>query len=203
MTATNTQATPVITGEVFDPHSAEHVRALIRMHQDYLLEELARTGEHALGVPAAGWLRTMVLRAGGDFAGYFAADMGRHSVELIYVVPEFRGHGLSTQVLAELAAKCPQPMSVKAPLTPGGQRLADKLGLHIAYSTPEELQETSQTLAELRRGVDQHCTHKRTGDPRRPCMRCYRAAVKKSATATVMAYVALAHAADAMRGGRR
>lgn len=183
-----------ITAVLFNPRSQLHLDALTVMHQGYLTEELKRTGQYAPGFPLAPWLRTALLSDGTTFAGFVAADVARCSVELIYVAPEYRRGGLATQVLADLAASCPRPMELKAPLTPGAQALADKLGLGVAWSSPEKLAEAEEEQRTLKAAVRRHCKHARRpgGDPRRACPRCYRTLVMKTAAHMVAASARLA-----------
>ncbi|MEE4546753.1 hypothetical protein V2S66_32915 [Streptomyces sp. V4-01] len=194
---TETQVDGLLKATVFDPRSADHIAALTAMHQGYLLEELERTGHHAQGFPLAGWLRTVILGVDDDPIGFVAIDCGRRSVELIYVTPAHRSRGIATGVLSDLAATCPEPMQLKGPLSPGGQALAEKLGLSTAWSTPEQMEEAEAELAALEDAVGWHCPHrgKRRGDPRRPCRPCYRNLVTKT-SARMIAGVAAMHCGD-------
>lgn len=186
--------TTSIAAALFDPRSQAHIGGLTAMHQGYLAEELQRTRRHAPGFPLAPWLRTVLLSEGSVFAGYVAADVARCSVELIYIAPKYRRHGLATRVLTDLAASCPRPMELKAPLTPGGQGLADKLGLGVAWSSPEQLAEAEEELRVLEAAVRRHCKHgrRRGGDPRRTCPRCYRSVALETAAGMVAGYARLA-----------
>ncbi|MGW0188202.1 GNAT family N-acetyltransferase [Streptomyces sp. NPDC003362] len=172
----------------FDPTSNEHVDILTSMYADYLVEEQERTGHMVPGFPVAGFLRTAIIRINGQPAGFFSADLKRYSIELIYVKPEFRGQGVATLALAHLAHACPQRMDLKAPLSPGGEALAKHLNLGIAESTPEQIQENKDAIRQAEQAMKQQCRHKRTGDPRRPCKRCYRTGLRKYAHVVVSGY---------------
>lgn len=177
-----------MTADPFDPTSDEHVDIIIGMYADYLVEEQDRTGHMVPGFAVAGFLRTAIIRINGQPAGFFAADLKRYSVELIYVKPEYRGQGVAVLSLAHLARACPQRMDLKAPLSPGGKALAKRLDLGIAESTPEEIQKDADTVREAERLMMQRCRHKRAGDPRRPCKRCYRTGLRKYAHTAVGGY---------------
>ncbi|MFF7200489.1 GNAT family N-acetyltransferase [Streptomyces sp. NPDC008141] len=188
------------TVERFDHTSTEHLAALTTMQRDYLLEELDRIGIHAPGIPAAFWLQTLLVRVGDTIAGFCSVDTTRYAIELIYVRPPYRGHGIAARLLSELAATCPEPMRLKTPLSPGGHALAEKLGLGLSHSTDEEQQTADRTIQDLHRAIEKHCPHgRRAGNPARPCKRCYRKAVTRSAEAVVMTYRAAALSADLMR----
>lgn len=179
------------TAETFNPTSTEHITALIRLHQAYLLEELDRIGHYPSGIPVARWLKTSIIRIGETPAGFISVDIGRHSVELLYIAPPYRGQGIAAALLAGLAATCPKPMELKTPLTPGGHALANKLGLGLAHSTPEELADNERAVQDLHRTINRQCTHRRVGNPARPCKRCYRRGLEKTAVALVLSYAAM------------
>jgi GNAT superfamily N-acetyltransferase len=186
---TETQAPPVATTVRFDPHSDIHAGALARLHRDYLMEETARLGYHAPGIPVASWLATFLIQMDDATIGYCSADHTRFSVELIYVAPQWRGHGLASHLLRDLMSTCPQPMKLKAPLSPGGEALARKLGIPVSESTPDEAAEAKLIINELHAAIAQHCTHRRrSGNPGKPCARCYRNVINRSAASTVLAY---------------
>lgn len=191
----------VLDGVDFDPADPAQVNTLVRLFGDYLAEELERTGRMVPGFAVAGFLRTLIVRVGGAMAGFVAVDVKRRSVETIYVAPEYRRRGAATLVLANLAHGCPQPMALKAPLSPGGEALAGHLGLGVAHSTPEQVADLEQTLANAEDTIRRHCKHKRTGDPRKPCRRCYRTGVLRYAEVTVRGYAAGAIAMNDLIGG--
>ncbi|MEU2718270.1 GNAT family N-acetyltransferase [Streptomyces sp. NPDC007205] len=170
-----------MAADPFDPTSDEHVDVLTGMYADYLVEEQDRTGHMVPGYAVAGFLRTAIIRINGQPAGFFSADLKRYSIELIYVKPEYRGQGVATLALAHLAHACPQPMDLKAPLSPGGEALAKRLRLGVAESTPEQIQENREAIRQAEQALKQRCQHKRTGDPRRPCKPCYRTGLRKYA----------------------
>jgi GNAT superfamily N-acetyltransferase len=190
-----------MTADPFDPTSDEHVDTLTVMYTDYLVEEQDRTGHMASGFPVAGFLRTAIIRINGQPAGFFSADLKRYSIELIYVKPEYRGQGVATLSLAHLAHACPQRMDLKAPLSPGGQVLAERLNLGVAESTPEQIQEDADTVRKAEQAMKHRCRHKRAGDPRKPCKRCYRTGLKKYARIVVGGYSAGVRALMQQQGG--
>ncbi len=181
---------PTLTDSVFDPTRDEDVDVLVRLYGDYLVEELERTGHMVPGMAVAGFLRTMLLRMDGTPAGFVSADLSRYSVEVIYVAPEFRGLGAAGMVLANLARTCPQPLALKAPLSPGGEALAARLGLEVSEPTPDQACGVDRDVRDGERMMMQRCRHKRTGDPRKPCMRCYRPGVRRYADGLVRRYAA-------------
>jgi GNAT superfamily N-acetyltransferase len=188
--------------EGFDPASDEHVETLTGMYADYLIEELDRTGHMVSGFAVAGFLRTAFLRVEGEAAGFFSVDVPRCSVELIYVKPEYRGRGLATLALAYLARACPGQLGLKAPLSPGGEALASRLNLGVAHSTPEQLREDADAIASAEHAMKQRCRHKRGGDPRRACKRCYRASLRKYAHTVVGGHSTSVRALLGRSGGR-
>ncbi|MFE2300818.1 hypothetical protein ACFXAW_21845 [Streptomyces sp. NPDC059445] len=179
------------TGALFDPHDPEHVAALIDMYRAYLVEEGDRTREHASGIPVATWLRTLLVQVDGAFAAFCSVDLVRRSVELVYVVREYRGGGLASQMLADLARSCPDPLTLKAPLSPGGEALAARLGLAVVQPTPEQNQEGAVAQQDLHRALDLKCRHRR-GNPAAVCRKCLRVLLGRSAEVHVRSYVALA-----------
>lgn len=177
-----------MTADPFDPTSDEHVDTLTDMYADYLIGEQDRTGHMAPGYAVAGFLRTAIIRIDGQPAGFFSADLTRYSIELIYVKPEYRRQGVATLALAHLAHACPQRMDLKAPLSPGAQALAERLHLGVAKSTPEQIQEDADTIRKAEQAMKQRCRHKRAGDPRQACKRCYRTGLRKYARIVVGGY---------------
>ena len=177
-----------MTADPFDPTSDEHVATLTGMFADYLVEELDRTGHMVPGHAVAGFLRTAIIRISGEEVGFFSADLKRSSIELIYVKPEHRGQGVATLALVHLAQGCPQPMALKAPLSPGGEALAKRLRLGVAESTPEQAEENREAVRKAEQALTQQCRHKRTGDPRKPCKRCYRTGLRKYARIVIGGY---------------
>lgn len=192
---------PTLADSVFDPTCDEDVDILVRLYGDYLVEELERTGHMVPGMAVAGFLRTMLLRMDGEPAGFVSADLSRYSVEVIYVAPEFRRLGAATLVLANMVRTCPQPLALKAPLSPGGEALAARLGLLVSEPTPEQARGVEKDVADGERMMMQRCRHKRTGDPRKPCMRCYRPGVRRYADGLVRRYAAEVRAIRALGGG--
>lgn len=192
---------PTLADSVFDPTRDDHVDILVRLYGDYLVEELERTGHMVPGMAVAGFLRTMLLRMDGEPAGFVSADLTRYSVEVIYVAPEFRGLGAATLVLANMVRTCPQPLALKAPLSPGGEALAERLSLLVSEPTPEQARSVEKDVTDGERMMMQRCRHKRTGDPRKPCMRCYRPGVRRYADGLVRRYAAEVRAIRALGGG--
>lgn len=182
---TETQA-PTVAVVNFDPASADHVAALAAMFRDYLLEELDRLGHFASGLPLANWLNTFIVYVGETPAGFCSADTTRYAIELVYVRPAYRRHGIARQMLTELRDSCPETMHVKLPLSPGGQAVAERLGIPTSAPTEAEEIKGKKAIAELHETIAKRCTHRRPGDPRRTCRRCYRALLKKAAVAMVV-----------------
>ncbi|MGW7630476.1 GNAT family N-acetyltransferase [Streptomyces griseoincarnatus] len=165
------------------------IAALASSYHRYLREELDRLGHLAPGFPIARWLTTVFIQWRGNVAGFVSADVRRRSVELVYVDEPFRGHRLGTTALTTLAQMCPEPMALKGPLSPAGQALADRLGLAVTYSEPEQIQAAEQDLEALHREIRKRCRHKQAGNPGKPCKRCYRRILLNYSVNTVMAHV--------------
>ncbi|MFG3517593.1 GNAT family N-acetyltransferase [Streptomyces bobili] len=171
----------------YDAVRNEDVNGLENMFTRYLLEELDRTGEMAFGNPVAGYLSTSLFRCAGEPVGFLSLDAGRFSVEVIYVLEQFRGRGLATLALAECNRHCPQTLALKTPLSPGGEALAARLGLDLADNTPAEAAKNQAVLRSIQKSIRTGCQHKapRTGDPRKPCRRCYRTGLRRYASVVI------------------
>jgi GNAT superfamily N-acetyltransferase len=185
MTAAPTPKIAEAEAAFFDPHSDEHVSSLGRMFTDYLLEDLERLGHFPPGIPLANWLWTLMVYVDGRPAGFCSIDYKRCSVELVYIAPAYRRFGLARRLLGDIRDSCPKALALKAPVSPGGQALADSLGLPLSVPTESEIAAAQRTLDDLHQSIRERCRHKQTGDPRRPCMRCYRTALKRSAAAMI------------------
>ncbi|WP_390899100.1 GNAT family N-acetyltransferase [Streptomyces cynarae] len=98
------------------------------------------------GLAVAGFLWTAIVKVGGQPPGFVSIDGKRYSIEVIYVTPEHRGHGVATMILVGVARACPQQLALKAPLSPGGEALGARLGLPSVESTPEEIREMQETI---------------------------------------------------------
>jgi GNAT superfamily N-acetyltransferase len=177
------------TAETYSPRHAGHVRELTDMFTAYIHEELDRTGKAAPGMPVADFLATLILKTGDEVTGFCSVDIARHAVELIYVKPAHRRQGRASQLLRYLAAGCPDRLGAKTPLTPAGRALAESLDLRIIEMPPEEIAAAEQSMRQLDRDLSQHCRHKR-GNPARPCRRCYRQAMARTAEVLITAYAA-------------
>ncbi|WP_331756662.1 GNAT family N-acetyltransferase [Streptomyces sp. NBC_01568] len=179
------------TFEEFDALRKRDVDSLQEMFTDYLLEEFQRINELAFGNPAAGYLITVFIHVDGQDAGFMALDAGRHSVEIIYIKPEYRGRGLATLALRQTAGACPQQLALKTPLSPGGEALADRLDLARADNFPHEEARNEKALRTIQDGIKATCTHgKRVGDPRKPCKPCYQKTLRRYAALQLDRYVA-------------
>ncbi|MFI9588481.1 GNAT family N-acetyltransferase [Streptomyces sp. NPDC052236] len=180
-----------ITFEEFDPLTKRDVDSLQEMFTDYLLEEFQRINELAFGSLAAGYLITTFIHVDGQDAGFMALDAGRYAVEIIYVKPEYRGRGLATLALRQVASACPQKLALKTPLSPGGEALADQLDMARADNFPHEEAKNEEALRTIRDGIKATCTHgKRVGNPRKPCKRCYQKTLRRYAALGLGKYVA-------------
>ncbi|MFI2367268.1 GNAT family N-acetyltransferase [Streptomyces sp. NPDC018833] len=186
---TEAQTAPTVTSVRFNPRSNTHAGSLARLHRDYLLEETTRLGYHAPGMPLAAWLNTFLITVDDIPVGYCAADHTRYAIELIYIEPTWRGRGLASHLLRDLMATCPQPMQIKAPLSPGGEALARTLGLEVSEPTAEELATAMEIARDLNATIARHCQHRRkSGNPSKPCLRCYRNVINTSAANVVLTY---------------
>lgn len=181
---------PGATLEGFDPLRLADVESMRNMFTDYLLEEFDRIGELAFGAPIGDHLVGTFIRCAGEDAGFMSLDAGRMAVEVIYVVPTQRGKGLAGMALEETNRSCPQTLALKTPLSPGGEALANRLGLPLAHNFPHEEAKNQGVLREMREVVKEMCPHgKRAGDPRKPCPRCYRKVLRRYAAAGMARHV--------------
>lgn len=170
----------------FNPAAMHECVGLAAMYSKYLEEELDRTGHMAPGFPVAGFLRTFMIWAEGKPAGFVSIDIDRSSVELIWIAEHCRGKGVATKVLSKLADGCPQPMELKAPLSPGGEVLAARLGLALSHSTPEQIREAKAAISSVEQQMRRLCKHKRkSGDPRSTCKKCYVTCLRRHAATMV------------------
>lgn len=179
------------TAETYDPRHAGHVRELTDMFTAYIHEELDRTGQAAPGMPVADFLATLILKTGDEITGFCSVDIARHAVELIYVKPPHRRQGMASRLLRYLATGCPGPLGAKSPLTPAGRALAEALDLRIIEMPPDEVAAAERSMQRLDRDLSRHCHHRR-GNPARPCRRCYRLAMARTAEVIITAYAARA-----------
>lgn len=176
---------PLIHAAAFDYQSNQDVEAVTLLFADYLLEGLDRLGHFPSGMPIANWLNTVVLYVDGQPAGFCAADLTRYAVELIYVAPTYRRQGIAHRLLADLRDSCPERMRIKAPLSPACQALVEQLGIPVSEHTAAEEAKGEQVVAELHETIRRHCKHPRKGSPQRPCLRCYRALLRRMSVAMV------------------
>jgi GNAT superfamily N-acetyltransferase len=181
---TETQALP-IDAIPFDYWSDRDVEAVTLLFADYLLEGLDRLGHFPSGMPIANWLSTVVLYVGDQPVGFSAADLTRYAIELIYIAPAYRRQGIAYRLLSDLSDSCPERMRIKAPLSPGCQALAERLGIPVSAPTAEEEAKGRQAIAELHETLRRRCKHPRRGSPQRPCRRCYRALLRRMAVVMV------------------
>lgn len=173
----------------FNPASMDECVGLAAMYSTYLVEELDRTGHMAPGFPVADFLRTFIIWADGKPAGFVSIDIERSSVELIWIAEHCRGKGLATKALSDLADSCPRPMELKAPLSPGGEVLAERLKLALAYSTPEQILQAKAAVSSVEQLMRRLCKHKRkSGDPRSTCRKCYVTCLRRHSTNLVGVY---------------
>ncbi|MBT2511465.1 GNAT family N-acetyltransferase [Streptomyces sp. ISL-98] len=171
-----------ITLEGYDVGKTQDVASLRIMYTDYLLEEFERIKELAFGNPVADYLTTMFIQVNGENAGFLSLDPNNYAVEVIYVKPDFRHRGLATLALQETNRNCPVTLSLKTPLSPGGEALADQLGLDLARNFPGEEARNQEALLTIAESVRAACRHKqRSGDPRKLCPRCYRLGLRRYA----------------------
>lgn len=166
------------TLDPLDPMRNEQVGLLAAMHYRYLFEELARTGRRAGGCPLAPWLTTLLLRHEGGVAGFVALDVRTRAIELLYVERLYRRQGLATAALDALSGAMPELLALKAPLTPAGRALADRLGLPVVDPEPGQQEAAHGDLTAWEQGLRAQCRHRRGGRPDRPCKRCYRNALE-------------------------
>lgn len=179
------------TAEILNPRSVDHVRELTAMFTAYIHEELDRTGEAAPGMPVADFLTTLIITTGDEITGFCSLDIARHAVELIYVRPPHRRQGVASRLLRYLAAGCPGTLGAKSPLTPAGRALAEALDLRVIEMPPGEVAAAERSMRRLDRDLSRQCHHRR-GNPARPCRRCYRQAMSRTAEVIVSVYAARA-----------
>ncbi|MFF2168131.1 GNAT family N-acetyltransferase [Streptomyces sp. NPDC058175] len=168
----------VFTLDPLDPMLNEQVSLLAAMHYRYLFEELARTGRRAGGCPLAPWLTTLLLRHDGGVVGFVALDVRTRAIELLYVEQPYRRHGLATAALDALSGAMPELLALKAPLTPAGRALAERLGLPVVEPETGQQEAARADLTAWEQNLRVQCRHRRGGRPDRPCKRCYRNALE-------------------------
>ncbi|MFE9949272.1 hypothetical protein ACFYRJ_17275 [Streptomyces sp. NPDC005531] len=181
-----------VTLEGYSAAKASDVETLKSMYTAYLLEEFQRIGEMAFGNPVGDYLVTSFIRSGGNDAGFVSLDADHYSVEVVYVRPESRGQGLARLVLEEMNRHCPQTLALKTPLSPGGEALAAGLGLDRADNLPHEAARNEEALRIILASIKGGCPHKskgrQSGDPRRPCRRCYQTGLRRYASYVIDRY---------------
>jgi GNAT superfamily N-acetyltransferase len=191
-----------ITLDLFLAVRPEDADVLLGMYTDYLLEEFDRIGELAFGNAAAGYLATSFIRCDDQNVGFFSVDPAGYSVEVIYLKPEFRGRGIATIVLRHVAQQSPQKLALKTPLSPGGEALANKLGLARADNFPHEEATNQDALQMIKAGIKATCKHGRSaGNPSKPCKRCYQKTLRRYAAAALDKHVTEYRAELARRAG--
>ncbi|WP_392968196.1 GNAT family N-acetyltransferase [Streptomyces sp. LN245] len=180
MTVNNTAEPAANLLTPFDPRSPRQVHRLIRMHQAYVTEELERDGHLAHGHPVGSHLTTYWLQHHGQTAGFCSVDESANALELIYIDPRHRRHGLARRAFAELAAGQAEPVRVKSPLTPSMQALVDALDLDSPWS-PRQAQAYARQLQETEHALSRYCPHLSVDAPQTPCLDCYRRSVVQGA----------------------
>lgn len=174
---------------LFSSSSVHDVTDLTEMFVAYLQEEFERTGQLAMGMPVAGFLRTIMLSCDEHSAGFAAFDAQRGSLELLYVRPSFRGRGIAGSVVRHLTAGS-APLALKAPLSPGGQALADRHGLSVAHSSASEAADSERAVCALMQRIRAVCRHRSApGAPGRICPRCFRKYAGRYAERVIQAFV--------------
>ncbi|MFE9170872.1 GNAT family N-acetyltransferase [Streptomyces kebangsaanensis] len=173
----------------FNPRSHTHARRITELFTGYLLEEYDRIGDYAPGLPVALHLNTLIVYAGDDIAGFCSADPHAYALELIYLDPAYRGRGIATAIVTQMRQTCPKPMGARMPFTPHGQALVTRTGLRPHQPGESALQDAAEQLAEINRDIRRECPHRR-GHPAKACRRCYRQALRRSATHIVRTYLA-------------
>lgn len=173
----------------FNPRSYTHVRRITELYGAYLLEEYDRINDYAPGLPVAAHINTLVVRVGDDIAGFCAADPHACALELIYIAPEHRGRGIAAAIVTQMRQACPKPMGAKMPFTPHGQALVERTRLRPIQPSDKALRDAAEQLADINRVIRKECPHRR-GNPAKACRRCYRRALRWSATHIVQTYLA-------------
>ncbi|MFE4408356.1 GNAT family N-acetyltransferase [Streptomyces sp. NPDC056821] len=173
----------------FNPRSYTHVRRITELYSAYLLEEYDRINDYAPGLPVAAHINTLVVRAGDEIAGFCSADPHACALELIYLAPEHRGRGIAAAIVTQMRQACPKPMGAKMPFTPHGQALVERTRLRPIQPSESALQDAAEQLKDINRVIRKECPHRR-GNPSKACRRCYRQALRRSATHIVQTYLA-------------
>lgn len=170
----------------FDLYSDQHVTNLAGLYEQYLFEEYERLSQFPAGIPIADWLMTVILYVNGEPVGFSSSDRTRCAVELIYIAPAWRSLGIAKQHLEHLRATCPGELRIKAPLSPGGEALAQRLNIPVSRPDRQETAESRRSIEALHRSISATCPHPRKGNPSQPCPRCYRVALKRAVVRLVI-----------------
>ncbi len=170
-----------LTCTSYDPNSVRQRAALADMFVGYLMDEVARTGTIASGLPVALWLDTFLMVRAGAIVGFYSFDRTSYAVELIYVHPQCRREGIATAVLAQLWGDGRRVLRAKTPFTPSGRALMRSAGVEAVLLTRQQAKRRAATYAkdqegwqQIRVSVREHCPHPVRGNRSRPCVPCCR-----------------------------
>lgn len=173
----------------FDPDSYSHVSRIAALHKAYLLEEFERTDDYAPGLPLVAHANTLLIRCGDAIGGFIVIDPHRRALELIYLAPEHRGHGIAAALMTQLRVSCPGRMYAKLPFTPGGAALVERARLLPLQPSSESLRAADEQRREIHRVIRRDCQCRRGGNPAKPCGRCFRRALKRSTEYAIATYL--------------
>lgn len=153
----------------FDPAVRKDVDRVVELWTEYTTECL-EAGEIGSGTPVAPYLNTLLVMYGKRCVGMFSLDTKRVSIELIYIKQSHRRRGIASAVLAEARETAPSAFSLKGPLSPAMQRIAERQGIAVASHDPAAQAVYDETREQLTQSYKKVCPH--TGDTVRMCRPC-------------------------------
>lgn len=183
----------LIEARTYDWSSQEMRNGIVELFAGYLAECMDQ-GTQGAGYPVhpSPQYKTGVLYYDGEMVCFASvdhcvADGGAPAVELIYVKPQFRQHGIGSAMI-KVGQKVVPDLRLKGPLSPTGQALADQTGAGVSGTAPSEIDAYEKYVTETMASANAYCRERkghRPGNPKLPCQRCRCSLASKVAAAFV------------------